>query len=94
MDELLKVGDWVAITLPKDTAPLRCYVGQIDAMGDRGVRLTLIDWMTGDAQGFDLFVRWENIESALVCTDEHNETLFGDAASKWQGFMCGAGEDE
>jgi hypothetical protein len=84
---LLKPGWWVALTLKPDTAPLRCYVGQIQALSDDGVRLTLVDWFTGMAAGYDFYVPHRNIESALVCTEEHDLKGFGDHAGKWQTNM-------
>ena len=39
----IEVGYWMAVVLPKDTAPLRCYVGKVQAVDDYGVRLTLVE---------------------------------------------------
>jgi hypothetical protein len=83
----LQVGHWVALTLAEGAAPLSAYVGQIEAVDDRGVRLTLIDWLTGDAHGYDLFVPWSEIRAALVATPDHDVSRFGDAGAKWQTSM-------
>jgi len=40
---LLKVGWWVALTLKPNVAPLRSYVGQIQAVDAEGIRITLVD---------------------------------------------------
>jgi hypothetical protein len=68
-------------------APLRCYVGQIQAIDSDGMRITLVDWFTGMAANWDFFVSHRNIESALVCTEEHDLKGFGDAGGKWQEQM-------
>jgi hypothetical protein len=80
----LKPGWWVALTLKAGTAPQRSYVGQIQAIDARGLRLTMVDWLTGDPVSWDLFVSHENLESALVATDKHDLRAFGDPAGQWQ----------
>jgi hypothetical protein len=87
----LKLGWWVAVTLRPGTAPLPCYVGQIQAIDPKGLRLTLVDWVTGQPTGWDLFVPYSNLESALVATEKHDLKQFGDAAGKWQQSMCEPG---
>ena len=92
-DDILQVGYAVALTLPEGVAPLRCYVGQIEAINDRGLRMTLVDWLIGTFTGNDLFVPWSNIESCLVCTDDHDLGLFLKyGAIKWQENMTGKRE--
>ena len=87
-DDTLQVGYAVALTLPEGVAPSRCYVGQIEAIDDRGLRMTLMDWSIGGFTSNDLFVPWSNIESCLVCTDNHDLGLFlEDSAPKWQMNM-------
>ena len=87
-DDTLQVGYAVALTLPEGIAPSRCYVGQIEAIDDRGLRMTLMDWSIGGFTSNDLFVPWSNIESCLVCTDNHHLGLFlEDSAPKWQMNM-------
>jgi hypothetical protein len=81
-DSLLKVGWWVVVTLKPDTAPLRCYAGQIQALGPEGMRITLVDWITGTAVSWDLFIPQANIDSILVCTDQHDPKAFGEACWK------------
>jgi hypothetical protein len=84
---LLKVGWWAALTLKAGVAPLRCYVGQIQALDTEGVRITLVDWFSGIASGYDFYVPHRNIESALVCTEQHDLDGFGERAGKWQAQM-------
>lgn len=85
--QTLKPGWWVAVTLKPDTAPLRSYVGQIMAVDSQGIRITLVDWLTGMARSWDLFIPYNNLESALIATEDHNLEGFGDAAGKWQTQM-------
>ncbi len=77
-------GYWVALTLQEGAAPLRCYVGRVQAVDEHGVRITLIDWLTGTATDWDFFASWSVITSALVATPEHHLEDFGKSASKWQ----------
>jgi hypothetical protein len=83
----IEVGYWMAVVLPKDTAPLRCYVGKVQAVDDHGIRLTLVDWITGMASNYDFFVAWRNLESALIATPEHSTHDFGQQAGQWQEAM-------
>ncbi len=83
----LEAGWWVALTLRPGAAPLRCYVGEVQAVDDRGVRITLVDWVTGRAVGNDLFAPWAEISAALVCTPDHDRGLFGEDARRWQALM-------
>ena len=97
-DNTLQVGYAVALTAKEGVAPFRCYVGQIEAIDQRGVRLTLMDWFAGAFTGNDLFVPWSNIDSCLVCTENHDLGLFlKRGAPKFQEQMNGdkwAEEDE
>jgi hypothetical protein len=86
-DSALKPGWWVAVALKPGTAPLRSYVGQIEAIDARGMRLTLVDWLIGTASGWDLYIPHGNLESALVATEKHDVKAFGEAAGKWQTQM-------
>jgi hypothetical protein len=85
----LKSGWWVAVTLKPGTAPLRSYVGCIQEMDAQGLRLTLVDWFTGVAGGWDLYIPHSNLESALVATDAHDVESFREASAKWQNKMNG-----
>lgn len=84
---LIEVGWYVAVVLKPDTAPLRCYCGEVQAVGPEGIRITLVDWFIGAACSWDLFVPHHNIESMLVCTDAHDRKGFGDAAGRWQATL-------
>jgi hypothetical protein len=93
---MLKVGWWVALTLKPNVAPLRCCVGQVQAIDAEGIRITLVDWFTGMAADWDFFVPRSNVESILIATEEHDLKMFGDAAGKWQQQMdtIGLGGDK
>lgn len=79
-----KVGYAVALCLKPDCAPLRCYVGQVQEVDQRGIRLTLVDWLVGEFSEWDFFIPWGSIASALVATPEHDLGRFGDAAATFQ----------
>ena len=83
----IDVGYWMAVVLPPDTAPSRCYIGEVQAVDAHGIRLTLIDWMVGMADDFDVFVPWRHIESAFIATPEHDLQEFGRRAGHWQEVM-------
>lgn len=84
---MFKVGWLVTVTMKLDTAPRRCYTGEIQALNSRGIRLTQLGVMDR-AEGFDLYVPYRNIDSALVATDEHDQYEFPDRARQWSEGMC------
>lgn len=86
----IEPGQWVALVLRPRSAPMRCYVGEVQAADERGVRLTLIDWVVGAACGSDFFAPWDQITSALVATADHDKGLFVREAVQWQGHFCGS----
>ena len=83
----IEKGHWVALTLKPNTAPMACYVGRVQEIDAKGVRITLIDWIIGTASGWDFYTSWNNIDSALVATSEHDVGRFGEAAGRWQTQM-------
>jgi hypothetical protein len=93
-DIALKPGWWVAVTLKPDTAPLRSYVGRIQVVDAQGIRLTLVDWFTGGASGWDLYIPHSNLESALVATEDHDIEGFRDASAEWSNRMNGQGKEK
>jgi len=93
-DQTIAAEFWIALTLREGTAPLRSYVGQVQAVDANGVRLTLIDWVTGSASGYDLFVPWSNIEAALIATPEHDAKGFGERAAEWKKAVSGEKSDK
>ena len=54
------------------------FVGEVQAVDNRGVRLTLIDWFVGSFSGWDVFVPWLEIKEAWIATPEHDKGLFLD----------------
>lgn len=90
----IEVGYWVALSLRPGTAPLRCYVGEVQAVDERGIRLTLLDWLIGKAVGNDFFAPWDSITSMLVCTPQHDLEGFVESARKWQDNMQGMGQEQ
>ena len=80
----LTPGWWVALNVRRPIGGLACYVGQVQATTSRGVRITLVDWLTGAAGGYDVFVPWDNVDGALVATSDHDLEGFSDPAGRWQ----------
>ena len=90
-DETIYKGNIVAVVLRPDAAPLRCYVGEVQAVDDRGLRITCMDWFIGQFSGFDVFAPWSQITAVQVATEEHS--LEGDGMDKfaaWQNMMNGS----
>lgn len=85
--QVIEVGFWVALALEEGSAPLRSYVGEVQALDCRGVRLTLIDWIFGAMLGSDMFVPWDRITAALIATEDHDKGMFVREASQWQKAM-------
>ena len=81
-------GNIVALTLAEGAAPLRCYVGEVQAVDEKGVRITLMDWIAGSFVGMDMFAPWNRITAALVATEDHSLDKSGMTAfTKWQTSM-------
>jgi hypothetical protein len=60
-------------------------VGKVQARDENGIRLRLIDWLVGEAVGWDFFVPWQSITASLMAVPgEHDIECFGEAAAQWQ----------
>ncbi|MFN8096222.1 MAG: hypothetical protein U0599_29085 [Vicinamibacteria bacterium] len=68
----LQVGWHVAVALREPVAGLACYVGEIQTLDEFGLRLTLVDWLTGAFSNWDHLIPWTNVLGAEVCTDKHD----------------------
>ncbi len=84
---IFKPGYWVAVTLKEKVAPTDCYVGEIQAVDEHGIRITLVDWLIGAASGSDLYIAWEQIAVALVATEDHSLEYFVTMAGDWQSLV-------
>jgi hypothetical protein len=80
----LKPGYVVALVLKEGIAPMRCYVGEVQNVDDRGIRLTLVGWIIGAFLSWDFFAPWESITAALVATPNHDIKSFGEEAGEFQ----------
>ena len=90
----LRVGWWVAATVSEGIAPARCFVGQVEHVGEEGIRLTLMDWLVGRAAGWDVWIPWRNLECAMVCTGAHDLRQFGESAGQWQEHIHGLNKSQ
>jgi len=63
-------------------ASLRCYVGQIQAIDERGRGLTLVDWFFGLGLQLRYIYFTHQPRSAHVAKDGHDIKGFGDYVGK------------
>lgn len=66
----LEVGWGVAIILREPVNGGVCYVGEIQAMDDRGLRVRLMDWLIGAAVDMDWWFPWSDIAAMEVADHE------------------------
>lgn len=69
---LLEVGWGVAVILRQPVNNLACYVGEVQAVDEHGIRLTLIDWFTGMFASMDWYFPWSDIAAMEISTDQHS----------------------
>jgi hypothetical protein len=69
---VIEAGWGVAIILRQPINGLACYVGEVQATDERGLRVTLIDWISGTFTGMDWCFGWADIAAMEVCTDQHS----------------------
>ena len=87
-DKTIYKGNVVAVTLKRDAAPMRCYVGEVQAVDNLGLRITMLDWIVGRFTGFDVFMPWSQVTSIKVATEEHSLEKDGiDSFGQWQTEM-------
>lgn len=70
-DLALAPGWAVAVALREPVSGLACWVGEIQALDERGLRLTLVDWIIGSFTGWDFFIPWDNVVAVKVATELH-----------------------
>jgi len=81
---VLVPGYAVALVLKEGTAPHRCYVGEVQAVDEHGVRITLIDWIAGQFTGWNFLAPWESITSAMIATPDRDIQSFAVEAAEFQ----------
>ncbi len=84
---LLRAGDFVALALREPVGGSSCYVGTVQEVGERGVRITCVDWLTGSSTGWDIFAAWDNILGAQVGTAAHKEALRDQGLDEFGAFQ-------
>tara|TARA_R100001594_G_scaffold110800_1_gene145557 strand:+ start:478 stop:744 length:267 start_codon:yes stop_codon:yes gene_type:complete len=83
---LIKINDVIAVPRPSsDGSILRYSVGRIQEISDCGVRITLYSRITSQFNSWDKIVTWEGLNGVLVCTAEHDLSLFLDEIK--EGFL-------
>ena len=90
--QVIQPGYYVALSLAPGAAPHSCYIGLVKAVDDYGLRINQVHWdekldvIAPSTE--DLFVPWENINSMLVCTEEHPTRRFvRDRAPQWRSAV-------
>jgi len=72
-DPELLAGWVVAVILAQPLAGgMRCYVGEVQRASAQGLRITHIDWLSGEFAGADFWFPWNTIAAIEVYTHEHN----------------------
>jgi hypothetical protein len=71
----------VGVALAEPVAGLRYYCGEIQALDDRGVRVTGFDWLVGLFTQFDVWFPWTNVLGMTeVATSDHSMHEWADKA--------------
>lgn len=52
------------------------FVGEVQAVDERGMRITHIDWLVGSFVGSDVFVPWREVREITIATPDHDVGLF------------------
>lgn len=89
MNYCIELRQIVAITLPPGLSKSNVFVGRVQAVDEHGVRITLIDWITGTFTSHDAYFPWRNIELAMVATEDDDEDLSIEKFAKWQELVNG-----
>ena len=85
----VKAGFYIAVGLVPGTAPRCCYIGQVQAVDEYGVRINPVEWEEKldvvHVHTEDMFFPWVNISSMLVGTEHQPERRFvRDRGPAWQ----------
>ena len=90
--KVAREGFYVALCLAPGTAPDSCYIGLVKETDEYGVRINQVRWdekldvVAPSTE--DLVVPWANIDSMLVCTEEHPTRRFiRDRAPQWRSAI-------
>ena len=71
-DAMLLPGWGVSIILRQPVNDLVCYVGEVQAVDERGIRITGMDWFVGECVGMDWWFPWSDIAAMEIATDAHS----------------------
>jgi DNA-directed RNA polymerase subunit E'/Rpb7 len=82
-------NDWWVHLLVRVGEKRHVVSGEVQATDERGVRITLVDFLVGLACQQDMFVPWSAIELAEVYTDEHSKGTFGEDQTRFERKFIG-----
>ncbi|TVT50729.1 hypothetical protein FNH05_15295 [Amycolatopsis rhizosphaerae] len=74
--EGLVPGYWVRLTLREPVGEEKRPVGQVEYVDEHGIRLSLLDGVTGEAESWDFYAPWTNVLGAVVATPNHDVRRF------------------
>lgn len=80
----IEPGQWVLIFLQDSIAPWASVCGEVQAVDDNGIRVTIIDWSTRKSEFWDFFVQWVDIRSVIIATPQHDIEQFKEYALEMQ----------
>jgi hypothetical protein len=69
---ILESGWVVCVALTRPIGANVCYVGEVQAVNERGIRITAIDWIIGSFTGADFYFPWDNIDGLEIFTRDHD----------------------
>jgi hypothetical protein len=71
---VVEVGWGVAVILRQPVNELACYVGEVQAVDEHGIRIRIsaTDWLIGEAVGMDWYFPWSDIAAMEIFTDSHS----------------------
>ncbi len=52
------------------------FVGEVQAVDERGIRIRLMDWVVSSFVGCDAFLPWQEVRQILIATPEHDRRTF------------------
>lgn len=79
----IEVGFVVEIwTKTGKSFPDQGHVGTVEAVCEKGIQITHLDWLVGLFCGFDRFIPWDQIVEISVATPEHDIQLFADQITR------------
>lgn len=81
---VLEVGWAIAVVMERPIGTGYCHVGEVQAIDERGFRITLMDWVVGQFIHDDFYIPWSNVRGMSICTDDHDFGLWSKDIGDYQ----------